>query len=358
MVTNRRIFMQGALALGAVPFLGKGAAASTYRFAVAGKAGTGYIVAVLDGGGSVLQTYPLEGRGHGLAVSPDGRKLAVFARRPGYYIRMIDLQSGEIERDIDPISDRHFYGHGFFTPDGNFLYATENDFDGEQGVLGIYDTRKNYVRVGEIDTGGIGPHEALMMSDGKTIAVANGGIATHPDFPRQKLNVSEMKPSMVLLDAVSGDLMSRATLPSEMHKLSIRHISEGNEGRVWFAGQQQGDKIRPVDMVGYYSPGKERLELVSLPEEIAIETRNYGGSVSANPKAGLVAVSAPRGNMLLIFDEISGQLKDVFRHQDICAVSPKEEWFIGATGRGAITISRNIVAEIADFKWDNHAIHL
>ena len=39
------------------------------------------------------------------------------------------------------------------------------------------------------------------MSDGRTIAVANGGIATHPDFDRVKLNLATMEPSLVRLDA-------------------------------------------------------------------------------------------------------------------------------------------------------------
>ena len=99
---------------------------------------------------------------------------------------------------IASVAGRHFFGHGVFSPDGALLYATENDFENAAGMIGIYDARANFERIGEFPTHGVGPHELLLLDDGRTIAIANGGIETHPDFGRAKLNIPTMKPSFVL----------------------------------------------------------------------------------------------------------------------------------------------------------------
>ncbi len=101
---------------------------------------------------------------------------------------------------IQSVAGRHFFGHGVFSPDGALLYATENDFDNAAGMVGIYDARSGFARIGEFPTHGVGPHELLLLGDGRTIAIANGGIETHPDFGRAKLNLPTMKPSFVLVD--------------------------------------------------------------------------------------------------------------------------------------------------------------
>src|SRR5690606_30895384 len=110
-----------------------------------------------------------------------------FARRPGTFALVIDVVHGRILYRIASAESRHFYGHGAFSSDGRLLYATENDFAGERGVIGIYDAADGYRRAGEIPSYGIGPHELRLLADGTTLAVANGGILTRPDLPRVKL---------------------------------------------------------------------------------------------------------------------------------------------------------------------------
>ena len=44
--------------------------------------------------------------------------------------------------------------------------------------------------------------------DGETLVVANGGIATHPDLPRVKLNLPTMAPSLCFVDRRSGALQA------------------------------------------------------------------------------------------------------------------------------------------------------
>ena len=44
-------------------------------------------------------------------------------------------------------------------------------------------------RIGEFDNHGIGTHDISVSDDGRMLVIANGGIETHPDFGRTKLNL-------------------------------------------------------------------------------------------------------------------------------------------------------------------------
>ena len=131
----------------------------------------------------------------------------VFARRPGTFAAVFEPRSGLVHRRFDTPADRHFYGHGVFEPNGRILFATENDITRGQGVLGLYDAADGYRRVGEVDAAGIGPHDIAMLPDGRTLAVANGGILTLPETGRAMLNVDSMQPSLNLIEAASGRLV-------------------------------------------------------------------------------------------------------------------------------------------------------
>ncbi|MDP6887814.1 MAG: DUF1513 domain-containing protein, partial [SAR324 cluster bacterium] len=146
----------------------------------------------------------LPSRGHGTAHRPNSAEVAIFARRPGKNILVVDSYNGEKLAQIDSIDGRHFYGHGVYSMDGLWLYATENEYETGDGVIGVYDVRDGYKLVETIQTYGIGPHEIVFLGDGKTMVVANGGIMTHPESGRHKLNLAEMDSSLVYIEINSG----------------------------------------------------------------------------------------------------------------------------------------------------------
>ena len=185
--------------------------APLYLSARAGTAGDDRASGFSADGARVFD-LPLPGRGHSFAVHPDGSVAVHFARRPGRFALVLDLGQGTVARTVAAPDGRHFYGHGVFSPDARLLYATENDFVGERGVIGVYDAARGYARVGELPSHGIGPHEIALLSDGETLVVANGGIATHPDLPRVKLNLPTMAPSLCFVDRRSGALRRELTL--------------------------------------------------------------------------------------------------------------------------------------------------
>ena len=161
--------------------------------------------------GNVLRELPLEGRGHDIALDRASGQAVVFARRPGSFALAFDIQDRREPVLFTTPANRHFYGHGVFSRDGRLLYATEHDNETRAGLIGVYDASGGYRRVGEVPSYGIGPHEVILLADGKTLAVANGGIETHIETGREKLNLDSMQPSLAFVDAGTGRLLSQHT---------------------------------------------------------------------------------------------------------------------------------------------------
>ena len=165
-----------------------------------------YAFCGLDGGGGRCFDLPLPGRAHGMAVHPDGDLAMVIARRPGTFLQPVDLRQGRLLKPLGCAPQRHLYGHALYSPDGHWLYTTENDYEAGRGVIVVRNARQDYRVVDEFHSGGIGPHELRLLSDGNTLVVANGGIRTHPDFDRTPLNLESMQPSLAYLDRHHGQL--------------------------------------------------------------------------------------------------------------------------------------------------------
>jgi hypothetical protein len=312
-----------------------------------------YGAAILSEAGAVLHRIDLPDRGHDVTFDPVSRRSVVFARQPGTFAMVFDHAGRKEPAAIASIAGRHFFGHGVFSRDGRLLYATENDFDNAVGMIGVYDASADFQRLGEFATHGVGPHELLLLADGRTLAVANGGIETHPDFGRAKLNLSTMKPSLVFIDRLSGDLIERHELPPELHQLSIRHMAVDQGGAVWFGCQHEGPASERPALVGRARSG-ESFGLIDMPQDVLGGLRNYVGSVAANTEAGTIAVSSPQGNALVIIEAASGRVVSTSRLTEVCGIAPDRSGFLATTGVGEILSPEGGSIEAEDYVWDNH----
>ncbi len=321
----------------------------------------GYGVAVLDENGQVQAQITLPGRGHGIAVAPKGDCIAAFARRPGTFVVMARPSSGQPVQLIAARPERHFYGHGCFSKDGRLLYAVENDFSAARGVVGVYDVSGATVsRLGEFDSRGVGPHEVLLSPDGRTLIVANGGIETHPAHGREKLNIATMSPSVIFMDAESGEILVDHRLDPSLHKLSLRHMALDGAGRVWVGGQFEGPDSEKPPLVAVISRDKDPV-LKSMPDQMSGKLQNYIGSVTANADGSVIATSAPRGGKTLFWNTETGNL---IGHQEIpdgCGVAPIDQGsFLISDGNGGVSYvsepnqPAEILARPPGFSWDNH----
>lgn len=360
-LVDRRRFLRSAGAGFALSLLPRGAEALARSDAVFATAfqrrDGGYGVAVLSERSELIHAVALPDRGHDVTFDPVSGRSVVFARQPGTFMTVFDHAGRSAPVTIASVDGRHFYGHGVFSPDGALLYATENDFDNAAGVVGIYDARDGFTRIGEFATRGVGPHEMVLLGDGRTLAIANGGIETHPDFGRAKLNIPTMKPSFVLVDRLTGDVLETHGLPPALHQLSIRHMDIDADGTIWFGCQHEGPASEKPPLVGMARRGEE-LAMLDMPEKDLLELRNYVGSVAANREAGTVAVSSPQGNCLAVIDTREKRLREMRRLVEVCGLAPEGAGYLMSTGTGELVDPGHAAKSFADYAWDNHILRI
>jgi hypothetical protein len=364
MAIDRRRFLAGLAAATALP---AGAARALGRddahyLTIAAAAGGGFEAVILDRHGEPVCSAVLPGRGHGGAWCPRRRHAVVFARRPGTFALVIDPACGRTHATVIAPEDRHFYGHGTFSPDGGLLYTTENDLARGRGVIGVWDAGSGYARVGELDSGGIGPHDLALAGDGRTLVVANGGILTHPDTGRAKLNVADMDPSLAFLDLATGRVDRRLRLAREFHKLSIRHIALNGAGRIGVAMQYEGPKEDPMPLVLLCDGG--RLDMLGAPEAVARRMKGYCGDVAMDAVGTTMAVSAPRGGLVTFWSVADGRFLGETPMADGCGVAPAggpgHFLLTGGTGERVLfdltSGEARALAPTPGRRWDNHVL--
>lgn len=308
-------------------------------------------IATLTEDGTPVDRSLLPDRAHGLAFAPASGHLVAFARRPGTYLMVIDTTDTRPPQVVTAAEGRHFYGHGCFSPDGRLLFACENDFDAGRGVVGVYAAGAHYVRIGEWSTEGIGPHDLSITDDGRFLIVANGGIATHPDFGRTKLNLDRMEPSLVLLDARDGRLVEKHALPPSLSQLSTRHVDTDGTGRIWFACQYEGPRDDCPPLAGSFAPGED-IRFLSLPEEVTAALALYVGAVAVNRRENLLGLASPKGGVAVTVDLASGAVRDSRPLPEAAGIAPAPTGFALSAYDGHFAEKKLSVA------WDQHIVAL
>ncbi len=352
---DRRSFMKAA-GIGFLACLRPGALMALERadavFASGIRAADGsFAVATVTERGEIVDRVALPARAHGMAFSKVTGHTVAFARRPGTYAMIFDpFGKGEPVVITSP-AGRHFYGHGTFSPDGRLLYASENDFDNNRGVIGLYDARNGFARIGEYHTFGTGPHDMTVSDDGRLIVVANGGIETHPEFGRTKLNLDHMEPSLVLIDAATGALVEKHGLPPEYAQVSTRHVDIDAAGRIWFACQYEGPRNTLPPLVGHFSKGED-LAFVTLPDETTRALGNYVGAIAVNRPENLVGITSPVNGTAVTLDARTGTVLKVASIDNAAGIAPKPHGFAVSSYDGTFDGTGSDVA------WDQHIVRI
>lgn len=358
-MTSRRGFLVGLLATGLAPQASWADLGYPAYLSAAKQANGTYVLAGISAEGEPLFLCPLPDRGHAASAHPSRPEVVAFARRPGLFADVIDCRTGAPLARLEPSQGHHFYGHGCFTPDGSRLYTTENDYENTRGVVGVWDTTDGYQRIGSFASGGIGPHELLLRRDAPGLVVANGGIQTHPDSGRDKLNLDTMQPNLSYL-SFDGTMDMQMQLPDDLHQNSIRHIAMHQDGTVGFAMQWQGEPGADVPIVGLHHPGTAP-RLLAEDDPRVRNLNGYGGSLCFSTDGTSIAVTSPRGSVVQVMDVASGALQHEYQINDVCGLATSASGFIASTGRGRIvSLHHSGISPLSqiDLHWDNHLIRL
>lgn len=357
-MTTRRSFLTGLLATGLVPTPSWADVGSPALLAAARRQTGQHLIVGLSEQGQILFESVIPARGHAAAAHPNRPEILAFARRPGRFAEVIDCRTGARLSRLLPPEERHFYGHGCFSRDGRYLLTTENDYEAARGVIGVWDAAKGYARVTEFASGGVGPHDVLLHSE-QILVVANGGIETHPDSGRAKLNLPTMRSNLSYL-RLDGTVLEQHELPEDLRLNSIRHLTRTQDGRIGFAMQWQGAAGEMVPIVGTHAPG-EGLRLLGGGDPRVLNLSGYGGSVSFSPDGARLGVTSPRGNILQLYDSRTAAVIQEHRLRDVCGLAWFGGGFVATTGDGRLLHpgrDDGLNREFADLAWDNHLIAL
>lgn len=354
-MADRRVILKGLAAAAVLPVRGWAAVGRPGWVAAARQGDGSHAIHGLDADGRITFAVPLPDRGHAAAAHPYRAEIVAFARRPGRFGLVIDCRDGALRRRLTPPDGRQFNGHGAYSADGRRLFTSEVVAEGSAGRVGVWDVRAGYVRIEEWESHGIGPHE-IMLLPGGGLAIANGGIETDPQ-DRTPLNLDRMRPNLALLDA-QGALISRREFPPELARNSIRHLALLPDG-IGFAMQWQGEATDPVPLLGVARNGGE-LHAFGPPEAELYAMHGYAGSIAASP-AGRIAITSPRGGVVMIHDAAGAHLATL-RRADICgAASRGSDGFMLTDGGGAVWAADEGGLRLLarhELAWDNHLVRI
>jgi hypothetical protein len=352
-MTSRRRFLAGLAAL-TLPVPGWADAGSP-RFLAAGRQDDRFVLHGLSARGETVFALDLPGRGHAACAHPVRPLAVAFARRPGTFAVVLECLTGAVTARLVPPQGRQFNGHGAFSADGTVLFTSELVAETSEGRIGLW-RFPDFRRIGDWASGGIGPHEVRLLPDGRLV-VANGGIRTDPQ-DRRKLNLDTMRPNLTVLSA-EGRIEAQAELAAELRQNSIRHLAVNALGTVAFALQWEGDPAEPVPQLGLWQPGGAAPRLCPPDAAGTFAMQGYAGSVALT-ESGLIAVTSPRGGVVMIHDAEGKPLASHAR-ADVCGIAAEGGGFVASDGSGALwacTVQGITPLRRTGPQWDNHFLAL
>ncbi|MDP2562870.1 DUF1513 domain-containing protein [Psychrobium sp. 1_MG-2023] len=331
---------------------------------------SGYFLGFFDKLGQLISKVKLPSRGHDVVAVPNKPHHAlVFARRPGYFAIEVNGLTGEITNQFKPQPSYHFYGHGCFDASGRYLFCTENKVEplssrgqGTQAPLGVITIRdaNNYQLLSQMSAGGVGPHQCVIMPDNNTLAVANGGIFTHPDKPREKLNLTTMQPNLSYLDVESGKVL--ASYQPQHHQASLRHLAVSQTGQVIIGAQLQ-QPLAHIEPLIYSHHGESKLRPLVANDNLWQSMNGYTASVAIDSHHQVAAVTCPRGGLVSYWDLVSLNLLSSERFKDCAGVGVVKRKFFMSNGKGRLAsqvittqapAGLKTLANHNTVRWDNH----
>ncbi|MFQ8432456.1 DUF1513 domain-containing protein [Amaricoccus sp. W119] len=366
-MTTRRGFLRylGAAGAGAVvPTLAWADLGAPAWLAAARRPDGRFALYGVDAEGADLFSVDLPDRAHSSAIHPRLAQAVVFARRPGTYAVVLDCGTGRVLNELAAAEGRVFCGHGAYSPDGRLLYTSEAEAETGEGRIGIWDIAAGFRRAGEMPSGGMGPHEILMLPGGG-LAVANGALENGPDGRPDPIALSEMAPNLAYLDPAAREITQVVELSGPFRRNSIRHLAVRPDGLLAFAMQWHGAETEAPALLGLHRRGEAAPKLVSAGAEAQFALKGYAGSVAFSGDGRRVAISSPIGGLIDAFEADTGAHAWRCRRADVCGLAPAAGGFVANTGTGDWLMldrggpePRGIVTAEVGRSWDNHMMAL
>ncbi len=314
-----------------------------------------HFIAAFSLQGQLVNALAVPDRCHDVLALPHKPGSAiVFCRRPDTFALEVDLANKVVTNSFHCQPDTHFYGHGVLSADSQYLFTTENQYDKKRGLVVVRDA-KNYQVLERFDSGGIGPHELILMPDNSTLAIANGGILTHPKQARKKLNLQDMQPNLTYMKSTTGDILGQYTPPDP--QLSLRHLTSDSQGKVYVGAQYQGDKNK-IQALVFSHYGQQKLRPLNAQPRHWSSMQQYTASLHAHGKH--LYVTSPRGAIYNIWDTQTGDLINTYKMRDVSGIAQAGQNILLSNGKGYVRQVNSTQINLLPYdfkhvlKFDNH----
>lgn len=200
----------------------------------------------------------------------------------------------------------------------------------------------------------------LRLPGSDDLVIANGGIETHPDTGRAKLNLPVMRPNLTYLSG-DGAVRDQVELGSALHQNSIRHLDALPSGEVAFAMQWEGQDASHPPLLGLHRRGSDPALLLA-PQTHHAQLQAYAGSVAFSRDGGAVAITSPRGGTVQAFSTETGDFLNALGAEDVCGIAAgNAASFAVTTGLGVIGLWETLNGWTSNQlarAFDNHLIKL
>ncbi|MBZ0136831.1 MAG: DUF1513 domain-containing protein [Planctomycetes bacterium] len=238
---------------------------------------------------------------HGFTPRLDRPHVVMVTEKHGKGCLEIDLKARKILRRVETVAGREFYGHSAFSPDGKLWYATEADIgDGSYtGVLAVRDADSMDLREEDFPTHGIAPHDCILIDDGDTLVITNGGGPIH---------ATDEPAGVAYVNVKTGE--ARRVLKFKTDRINAGHIAMSSKGElVCVSAPRDGIENSSDDWLGaisFYHPDQDRL--ITADDPIRAKMKGETLSVAFDEKTRVVAATNPAGHIITFWDFDTGKL--------------------------------------------------
>ena len=239
--------------------------------------------------------------GHGFTPRLDKPHIVLVTEKHGQGCLELDLNAGKILRRVKAGEGREFYGHSAFSPDGKLWYCTEaNTEDGSyDGVLAVRDAASLELRDKTFPTHGVSPHDCILIDDGDTLVITNGG---------GPVSAADAPAGVAYVNVKTGE--ARKVLKFKDSKINAGHITMTSRGElVCVSAPREGIADTSDDWRGaitFYHPDKD--QFVTADDPIRQKMKGETLSVAIHEETMVVGATNPSGDLVTFWDFKTGKL--------------------------------------------------
>lgn len=225
--------------------------------------------------------------GHTVDQNPLHPEQAVSLQKWGTMGALFNLKTKSTINFIHAINSYMFFGHGLFSPDGKSFICAEQNINEKGGQLVVRSVPDMKV-IGQMSAYGDDPHECHSFDGGKTIMVANN---RNPDGVG----------SVTWIDPISGKLVRKISFSAQ--NFAPSHMDLSHDGWYCLGGKQykSTNTKDAADLISFISPSGE-VFAPKIPDDISRRVYEEALSVKFMGKTGMVAITVPQSDLVLIMD--------------------------------------------------------